>query len=79
MAQKKQKLPSEKRVPDLMRSLAVQMTNQLQALCLHSMNDFDNFVRSFKREGGDNRAGFIISLKASGKGKRAPFERSGPF
>ena len=68
VAQKKHQLPSETRMPDLMRCLAVQMTNQLQALCLHSMVDFDNFVHSFKREEGDHRAGFVINLKAHGKG-----------
>lgn len=68
VAQKKHQLPSETRMPDLMRCLAVQMTNQLQGLCLHSMADFDNFVHSFKRKDGDNRAGFVINLKAHGKG-----------
>lgn len=32
------------------------------------MADFDKFVHSFKRRDGDHRAGFVINLKAHGKG-----------
>ena len=40
------------------------MTNQVQALCLESMTDFDKFVRHLnEEEPSKQRAGFILSLK----------------
>ena len=62
---KKKQLPPEAKHPALLRCLAVQMSNNLQTLMLQSMGDFDSYVRSLNvRETKDQKAGFIMSLKA---------------
>ena len=62
---KKKQLPPEAKHPALLRCLAVQMSNNLQTLMLQSMGDFDSYVRSLNvRESKDQKAGFIMSLKA---------------
>ena len=41
------------------------MNNNLQTMMLHSMEDFDSYVRSLNvGDSKDQRAGFIMSLKA---------------
>jgi len=42
--QKRKQLPPESKIPALLRSLSVQMTNQMQSLCLQSMEDFDSVL-----------------------------------
>lgn len=62
---KKRQLPLEARMPAFLRCLGVQMTNQIQSLCLESMRDFNSFVESLNKGKPENqRAGFVMSLKA---------------
>jgi dynein heavy chain len=66
VCKKNRQLPPEQRHPALFKCLAVQMTNSLQSLCLQSMKEFDNYVRSLNEgEAKNQRAGFIMSIKSA--------------